>query len=299
VLNKDSKINFNRQGKLQKASLTVEAALIMPLFLFFLIAFLSFIQIFTIQEQIQASITKMGLNLSRTAYFCKDFPDIEDILNFDQTAFGEEFDISFSDLADSAVSPSMLKLYALKYLDKDQINNSCIINGFEGISFYYSSILNDLDEVDIVAEYKVKIPVKIFDIGEMTMVQRVKLRSWTGFEVAAAYGTSQEDAGEEETIVYITTTGSVYHKDKNCSHIKLSVTPVIGIPTELRNESGSKYKMCDSCCTGNEGELATYYITSYGTKYHSRRDCPAIKRNVKEIPLSEAGGRSPCKRCGN
>lgn len=298
-INKEAVLFKEKKGRLKQASLTVEAALVMPLFLYFMIAFLYFIQIFMLQEQIQTSITKMALNLSKTAYLCKDFPDLEELLDFDQTVFGNEFDISLNELADSVTSPSILKLYASNYINTDRINNSCIKNGFEGISFENSSIFNDQDEIDIVVKYKVKIPVKVFVIGEMTMVQRVKLRSWTGFEVAAAYSTSENDAEGDGTTVYITETGSVYHKNRNCSHIKLSVTSVQGIPSELRNDSGSKYKMCEACCTGNEGELATYYITSDGTRYHSKRDCSKIKRTVKEISLSEVVDRQPCKRCGN
>lgn len=281
----------------KEASLTVEAALVMPIFLFFMIAFLYFIQIFTVQEQIQSSLTKMGLNLSKTAYFCKDFPEIEEILDFDQSVFGEEFDIGLTELADSLMSGSMLRLYAAKYLDTDQINNSCITDGFDGISFSLSSILNSEDYIDIIVAYKIHIPIKIFTLGDMNMLQRVRLRAWTGYEVAAVYGTETASDGDG-TIVYITETGSVYHKNQNCSHIKLSVTEVYGIPTDQRNDSGAKYYRCEACCTGKEDENAYYYITSDGTRYHSRRDCSKIKRSVKEIQLSEVGDRQPCKRCG-
>lgn len=268
----------------------------MPIFLYFILAFLYIIQIVTVQEQIQSAITKMGLNLSKSAYFCKDFPSIDDILDFDQTIFGQEFDIGADELADSVTSGSMLKLYGMKYLNTDRINRSCIKNGFNGISFYSSSIFDEDHSIDIVVKYRVKIPIMIFNLGEISFVQRVKLRAWTGYEVAAVYGTEEE--GSEGTIVYVTETGIVYHRTKDCSHIKLSVTSVQGIPSQLRNDNGSKYYQCEACCSGEEENSATYYITSDGTRYHTRRDCSKIKRSVKEIPLSEVGDRAPCKRCG-
>ena len=283
-------------GRYQKALLTVEAALVLPIFLYFMMALLYFIQVFTVQEQIQAAITKMGLNLAKTAYVLQDFPSAEDILNFDFSIFGNEVDLEIDELADEITSPGVLKRYAKKYLDTDQINRSCIKNGFDGINFAGSSLLGGEDYIDIIVSYQVEIPVKIFLIQDMQMVQRVRLRSWTGHEVAAAYQTEETDS-EKETTVYIAETGSVYHKTENCSHINLSVTEVHGIPTDLRNDNGAKYYPCESCCDGNEEESATYYITSDGTKYHSRRDCSRIKRSVKEIPLSEVGSRTPCKRC--
>lgn len=280
--------------KSQKASLTVEAALVMPVFLYFMLAFLYFIQIFTVQEQIQSAITKMGLNLSKTAYIFRDFPSLEDTLSFDFSIFDNEFDVNLINLADNLASGSALKLYAGKYLDTNQIKHSCIKGGFDGISFDGSSLLSSEDYIDIIVSYKIELPIKTFIMDNLQIAQRVKLHKWTGYEVAAVYQTKEV---EEDSIVYITDTGSVYHKAESCTHIKLSVTAVIGIPTGLRNDNGGKYTSCETCCEGDEDSVATFYITSDGTKYHSRRDCPNIKRTVKEIKLSEVGNRTPCKRC--
>lgn len=283
-----------RYMQYKEASLTVEAALVMPIFLCFMIAFLYFIQLFTIQEQIQSSITKMGLNLSKAAYFYKDFPDINEALSFDKTIFGKEIDIGLSDITDKIMSGCSLKLYAKKYLDNDRINHSCIKDGFDGIDFFYSSLNNDSDCIDIVLKYKVRIPIKIFMLGDMNMIQRVRLRAWTGYEVAAAYGT---ESLSNETMVYVTETGTVYHKTRECSHIKLSISAVSGIPSTLRNDSGAKYKRCEECCKGELDENATYYITNYGTRFHKSRTCSGLKRSIKEIPLSQVGSKKPCSRC--
>lgn len=296
MLNKDKSILNKSNIKCKEASLTVEAALVMPLFLYFMLAFLYFIQIFTIQEKIQSSITKMGLNLTKTAYFYKDFPEIEEALNFDKTLFGSDFDIGLSDISDKIMSGYTLKLFAKEYLDKDWINNSCIKDGFTGIDFFYSSLNNEEGYIDIVLNYKVSIPIKIFVLGDMNMLQRVKLRAWTGNEIAAVYETNEE-SDKEETVVYIAETGSVYHKSNTCSHLKLSIRPVNGIPDALRNDSGAKYKKCEECCKGKLDVNATYYITTYGTRYHSNIKCSGLKRTIQEIPLSKAGSRKPCSRC--
>lgn len=279
----------------QRASLTIEAALILPVFLYFMIIFLYYIQIFTVQEQIQAAITKMGLNLSKSAYVMKDFPDLDDKLNFDFSIFGDDFDINLSKLTDELASGYVLKLYARKYLDTNQINGSCIKNGFDGLDFMSSSLISSEDYTDILVTYYIEIPIKLFSLSDMKILQRVRLRNWTGYAVNAAYEKDEEE--NETATVFITDTGSVYHMTDTCSHIKLSVTAVQGVPTNLRNENGAKYYPCESCSDGELELLSTFYITSDGTRYHTRRDCSRIKRSVNEIPITEVEERTPCKRC--
>jgi hypothetical protein len=213
-----------RTGKYQKASLTVEATLVLPVFLYFMLAFLYFIQIFILQEQIQSAITKMGLNLSKASYVFEDFPSADDIPSFDFTVFDQSFDFSLENLADSTVSSNLLKIYAKKYLDTDRINNSVIKSGFDGIRFDGSGLFSGEDYIDIIVSYQVVIPIKIFLLKDIPLVQRVRLHKWTGYDVPAVY---QQEEVEKDTdketndiTVYVTATGSVYHKDRNCSHIK-------------------------------------------------------------------------------
>jgi len=296
VIRKEEREKKESNIRSLKASLTVEAALVMPMFLYFMIAFLYFLQIFTLQEQIQSVITKMGFNLAKMAYVYDDFAGEAETLNFGVMIFDTEFNLNLQEMASEIASGNVLKRYAGKYLNTDQINRSCIKDGFEGISFFGSNILEEEDCIDIIVRYKIKLPIKLFVLKDMPMTQRVRLRAWTGYEVSASYTMDEE---EKDISVYITETGSVYHKSKTCSHIKLSVSAVTGIPSNLRNSNGAKYYPCEACCSKNMDNMATYYITSDGTRYHSIKSCSKIKRNVKEIPFSEIGSRAPCKRCGN
>ncbi len=279
----------------EAASLTVEAALVLPLFLFGMIALLYFIQIFLLQEQIQSAITRLGLSMAKTAYIYDDFKENTAALGFDETIFGEGAEIGLTDFATSLIDPTVLKLYAAEYLNTDRINRSCIQNGFEGISFHGSELLNNNQWIDILVHYRIRLPLKLFVIGDMPMLQRIRVRAWTGFQIAASYTQEEDEASDE--MVYVTETGTVYHKTDSCSHIRLSIRAVYGIPTEQRNDNGAKYYPCESCATAVLDELGIYYITSDGNRYHTRRDCSRIKRNVKSIPISEVGSRTPCKRC--
>jgi hypothetical protein len=291
---KHDSINDEIRTEWLEASLTVEAALVTPLFLYLIIAFLYFIQIFTLQEKIQSAITRMGLNLAKTAYVYEDFQGATKALNFDVTVFGSELELGLGDLASSGLDSTVLKLLARKYLDTDRINHTCIVEGFQGLSFINSRILREDEFIDIVVQYKVKLPLQIFFMDELQMLQRVRLRCWTGYDVAATY--SMEEEGSED-FVYVTETGTVYHISTACSHIKLSIRAVSGVPDNLRNDNGAKYYPCDLCCKGKVDKWGTFYITLDGTRYHTGRECSGIKRNVRKIKQSEVGSRRPCKRC--
>lgn len=291
---KEKRKKFYQREK--EGSLTVEAAFVMPLFLYFMIAFLYFIQIFTIQEHIQSGITRMGLSLSKTAYLFDEFPSLDEAFSFDQTVFGTDFELELQEFLQTSTEGALLNAYAPRFLDVERINHTCIQNGFRGISFYSTGIMDGKDDIDIIVRYRVSLPIKLFQIGDMRMIQRVRVRAWTGVQKEALYRKSDESASEE-TIVYVTTTGTVYHTSKDCSHIKLSVRSVSGIPTDITNDNGHTYSQCESCCHGELDPLATYYITSDGIKFHTVVNCSRIKRNITEIRLSEIGERRKCKRC--
>ena len=281
-----------------RGSLTVEASLITWPFVLFILAFIYLIQIFTIQEHIQAGITRMGLDLAQMSYIYKDFNSSEEARGADSLVGDVGDEIGLGGLIESSINSGMLKLYSSKYIERERINHSFILDGFDGLSFYETSVLKEDEFIDIVVKYKIRLPISLFLLDDMEMVQRVKLHGWTGIQIKPNYSVN-EDSGED-TIVYVTKTGTVYHRNRNCSHIKLSVRGVLGIPSQLRNDNGGKYYPCEKCCKEDKGITSTYYITSDGVRYHSIRDCSKIKRTVKEVNLSSViDSKSPCKRCGN
>lgn len=264
-------INIKRKGKIinNTGSLTVEAALVLPIFIYFILAFLYFIQIFTTQEMIQKSITKLGLDTAKHSYIISEYID-----------------------------ESLLKFHAESYVDIDTINNSCIVYGWDGVSFQGSSVLDQDNCVDIVVSYYIRIPIKLLQLKDIPMVQRVRLKSWLGTSVDPSYTKKEENSqGDREDIrVFITDTGTVYHRRRDCSHINIKVSAVNGIPTEQRNYNGAKYYPCDRCIMPNITQ-DTYYITTNGNRYHSSVNCSGLKRTITEVSLSEVSDKRPCKRC--
>ena len=293
---KQLSIGKHVKSKNLNASFTVEASLVLPLFLFFFIIFLYLIQIITLQEQLQRAITDTGLSMAKAAYFYSDFQGDEDVKSTDTSILEEGIRWGLVALTEAISNRVVLKYLVAGRLNEDFNNNSLIVGGLDGISFDGSDLLRNTDDIDIVIRYRLRIPLSIFDLNEMDMIQRVRLRGWNGHQLDPLYSFVEEEE-DDETIVYITETGTVYHLKRTCSHINISIETIIGKPTWQRNNNGGKYYPCEACCRGDEAELETFYITPYGDRYHTRKDCSKIKRTVKEVPLSEVSGWPLCKRC--
>lgn len=118
------------------------------------------------------------------------------------------------------------------------------------------------------------------------------VKPWTGYDVIG-----EKEGNDKEAIVYMTDYGQVYHKNRSCSYLELSIEAVaIQDVHEKRNESGECYYPCEYC--KSDGFVTVVYITSYGNRYHLTTKCQGIKRKVKSIPFSEVKGVKPCEKCG-
>ncbi|NLP17157.1 MAG: hypothetical protein GX379_08980 [Clostridiales bacterium] len=287
--------NIKRRNS--NASLTVEASLILPLFLFLFMCFLYILQTIIFQESLQKAMTEAGLSMARAAYVYSDFQDADDIESIESSFLDEKIQTGLQEITGAIVNRVGIKYAVESKLSKVKRNHPFIVGGFDGISFDGSKVLQGNNDIDIIARYRIRIPIKLFDLLEMDTIQRVRLRGWNGHQLTALYSFVEEE-DNDETMVYVTESGTVYHRSRSCSHISLSVEAIIGKPTWQRNKNGGKYYECKACCRGKESETGTFYITAYGDRYHSDKECSKIKRNVKKIPLSEVGDRLPCKRCG-
>lgn len=147
------------------------------------------------------------------------------------------------------------------------------------------------DIIDLVAVYQVKPPVATVGFAQAQFYNRIRTRAWTGYDNANCGGSAN---GEEE-IVYITPEGTVYHKSRSCTYLKLSISAVdMDFLEEMRNKSGAIYYSCESCGSHCQN---TVYITQYGTRYHATLQCSKLKRTILAVPISEAGGRGGCSKC--
>ena len=266
------------------ASVTVEASLALPFFIFFFVNILALFNILGMESRINAALHQTGNHISIDAFnetFVSEFTQSEQQDQKLRTGMG-------------IFSMVFLSEQVRNYLGQESLEHSCITGGSSGITFWKSNIMLGNDYVDIVASYKVHPLIRIIGFSDFEMESRYFGHAWTGYALGDM---PERNAEMDEELVYITENGAVYHTDINCTYLKLSIESV---PYEevslLRSESGNKYYPCEIC--GKKGFCTMTYITNYGNRYHSSLQCPGLKRTIYTVPLSEVGGKPPCSKCG-
>ena len=237
----------------RRGSLTIEAALILPVFMTSLLMLSSVLLVYLTAMRLQAAMYTTASDLAW------------------RIPSGEEFS-SFSvrdELADIIT-------------DEDA---RFIRGGFDGIE-----VLADLDDPEYV---ELSVRCNLVPIGGTAFIgipfeRNCRVHCMCGYD----HGFFPEDE-----YVFITKDSSVYHMNRNCSHIRLDVRKTTGdVVTSLRNSSGARYKPCESCHSSLSDNVL--YITTDGDRYHNSITCRGLKRTVYAVRLSEVGDRRPCSRCG-
>ena len=246
-----------------KGSLTIEASLVIPVFLFAMFMVLSVTDLLRFHLNLQEAVHQETKKLAMTSY-------------------------------DEWIDPEgSVRAGVLSRLDTGLMDKAPVKDGASGIDFS-GTRLNGREIIEIYATYESELPYDSLGLFEHRFTAKCVMHTFIGYEKGLNAGTP--DRSEEE-YVYVTETGTVYHRDRECSYLRLSIkeTSKDSLNT-LRNSSGHKYYPCEKC---GKKAGSTVYITKDGTCYHSSLNCSGLKRTVKSIPLSKAGGLRPCSRCGH
>lgn len=253
------------------ASITVEAAFCLPLFLFFCIQMISLIELFRLHSMIEAALHQ---EVSRAALWSYAY----------DTAIPDEMDA----LA-SVLESACLKERVIARIGKEKLDHSMIEGGSSGLRVLPTADGEAQDVVDLTICYRVRPVVDILGFSSFEMANRCCMKAWTGYR-SEGYGAG----GNQEELVYITETGTVYHKSRHCSYLALSIRSAEREEIDgLRNSDGAKYYPCESC-GGNGREV---FLTEQGNRYHTSLSCSRLKRTVFIVLISETGGRGACSKC--
>jgi len=258
---------FRKRSIEKRAGLTVEAAVVLPVFLVCMLAVLHILNVYNCAERLSAAIAQTAEEMSIGAYSSE----------YHET--------------DSLLGVVLSSVYASGRVAMAAGDTSSIKNG----QFLLSRFLEEDDLIDLVMTWQIRSPVGMVSIPGVFFVQRGAVRGWTGREGS---GGEEAASGEDQdhTTVYVAENGTVYHRDLNCTHIKLSIMPVSKEEAKkLRNVYREKYHPCEICGKKASG---TVYITTDGNRYHASLECSGLKRTIHEMTLSDAGNLKPCSRCG-
>lgn len=259
----------------KEGSITVEASMALPLFLFFVINIFSMFDILSVHIQLESALHQTARELAVYGYAAKE----EDKGELLSSAAGS---VAFSE--------AYVRSQVNKLIGKDYLNNSCIRGGSGGIIYSFSKIM-EKDEIKLKAVYKVEPRIPYIGFKGFYMVTGCTVRAFTGYD-----NTGKNTDTSEEQLVYVTETGDVYHFSKSCTHLKLSISRVDYKKLKnRRNDSGEKYKACEKCGKNPNDKV---YITNEGNRYHTTISCSGLKRTIDAIPISQVRNRKACSRCG-
>ncbi|WP_026651359.1 hypothetical protein [Butyrivibrio proteoclasticus] len=269
------------------ASITVEASLALPFFIFFFVNILAAFNIIKVQSDLEAALHQTGNEICIRAFDERFGANL---------VLGEE-DMSYDEGLEGYATAGAFSVYAANNVRSyvgDSVNESCVKNGLNGLSFFSSRVLFRNDIVDIVVDYKVKPLISMIGFSEFPVQGRYYGHAWTGYDLSCE---TQAESGDDE-IVYVTEHGEAYHKDINCRYLKIDIKSIeFNSLDTARNSDRHKYYPCEYC--GENVAGGNVFVTDYGERYHTSVNCPGLKRKIYTIRLSEAAGYRACSGCAH
>lgn len=251
------------------ASMTVEAALVLPLTLFFFLALLQPVTWLDRQRKIQTVMERIGDEISQYGILAESVEDGDNEL----PAFCTD-----------AAAALWIRDRAGQYADYVMVKKS--------------DVYGENGEIEFAAEYQREIPFFELFFGKQTETVVVKRRSWIGIPGKLKGDGSYQDGdrSEQAEMVYVGAGMERYHLFRDCHYISNEYTTVTRSEAESGRIPGEKRKPC-AICGGMGDGLETVYITAAGEHYHYDKNCRSMMSYVQEVPKSEAEHLGLCSYC--
>ena len=309
------------RASLLRGSMTVEAAVVLPCFLFFFINLSSSLEMIRLCGNLEYALHNAGnevclygslltdemRDLGSTGHVSaagneassgsgvsSEIGTSSEAQNIPGSYQAEAESADFSSLAGGAVlSYTYVKYRMVDSLGEDYLSSSPLSNGSSSLNFFGSSIGEQDDIVDIKLSYSVTTPVDTIGAGPLFMAGRYYGHLWNGYGISGS-GSNLD----QEQIVYITADSEVYHITTSCTHLRLSIRGVeyANLGNEW-NRSGGRYYPCEVCSHGEAPEIV--YVGAQGDRYHYSYECYTLTRQYSPVPLSEVeDSHRPCSTCG-
>lgn len=247
----------------QKGSVSIEASIIIPLYVCFLSALLFFFRVMQVQLTVQGGMEEVGRSLAilSSTEFEKDISEVEYL--------GIAKGMLWADLQEAEVIE--------RYVMGGPVGVSLLESEFEG------------DYISLKANYILQFPVKLLGKLDIFVHQNTRFRKWTGWHDSIT-------GIEKEQWVYVTEYGEVCHMRRSCPYLQLKIREAyLGEMVYRRNQNGERYEACERCV--GDIEQFKIYITDYGDKYHYSVKCGGLKRTIYQKKYSEVEEMRVCSKC--
>lgn len=256
----DSGTSANRRNN---GSATIEAMLILPLFLMAAFAF------YIIGNFLQTEMFVYEAMQETAQYFA-------------------EYQYVW-ELAETAnVNCLTAKLQFEKYVDDSELLDTCVSGGRDGICFTKADYNSSDGCIYLSLKYELAAEIPFFGTIRWKKAEQICQKAYVGM-------LDEKTKNEDDAYVYVTETGDVYHSSRTCYHINLAITQ---IDKDLLKKSYENLLPCELCASGKYTD-GCIYITETGNKYHYSVACSGLKRTVMRVRRKDVENLSPCSNCGN
>ena len=274
-------------------SMTLEAAVAVPLFLFFVMNLLFIFEAVRLQSGLQAALQQAGEQICEAAYYTRfGWGEGQEEDGAGSNAGTGENSEAFSFIA----SETFVRNKVTSYLGDSFWDHSCVVGGRAGLSFAESRIMTEGDRVEIIVNCRIRPFVRVVAFPDFTAQARYCGHAWVGWTPGSSAAQTGSDSGSADE-VYVTQYGEVYHTDPGCIYLnpQIRAVPASEIGND-RSGNGAMYYPCECCKPGGNGIV---YITKEGIRYHSDRNCSGLVRHVSKVETDVAkDSYRPCPICG-
>lgn len=250
------------QSASEDGSVTVEAAIVIPLLLCAFMAVIMWGRVFLLQQEMETALLETAKQIAR-----------QEALLTSQEKEGI----------------GILSAGILLGRNREQGDDSYGLE-VSTVNLIKSVYRQETKEVCLVAEYRVKMPVLLFGTWSLPLRTSVTQKAWNGYAPASG------EEGRSGEYVYITEHGVTYHTDGQCYHLHVTVNSTEEV--EQYYEGETSYRSCEFCVTGQERQNILF-IAEDGECYHEDLACSGLTRTVHYVPIEEVGGRRLCADCGS
>lgn len=266
-----------------KGSMTVEAAVVLPLLLFFLLNLGSLMELIRLHGNMELALTNVGNELSIYRYV-----ESEELTAQEQN----ELPAKLKPLLQSVLSQVYIQQRVKDYLGEDYLENApfAAADGFAHSVGW--NVSGEGDRLELVYSYSAGSPFGVPGFSDFYMSNSYYTHVWNGYDIPG----SGDGVGLET--VFLTEYGTVYHSTMECSHLQLSIQEMsMEEAKRSSNIRGRRYELCEHCADAQYSGIA--YVTDYGDCFHYSRQCEGLNRTIYSVTLAEAQGQGLeiCNKC--
>ena len=292
--------------RLLAASLTVEAALVLPLFLFAMYLLILPLRMMDTAREMQQVCESVCQDTVQLLYLRslaqKDGPDADGADGTDGAVVtgegrtGKDSSAYIGETSDGlrlegALTGNAVGMAAAA-LARSRVRDGYVVH----LLSLRSSVLGDGEMIRLTLDYDYRLPFSVFRLGSIHQSVTAVRRAWTGRTEGGMTAASGGGGTEDSETVYVGKNSTRYHSSPSCHYLSNDLTAVsYGSLSGERNSGGKKYHPCSRCAKGVTG--GTVYISPSGTSFHTTESCSAITAYGRPVLKSEVAHLGPCSYC--